>query len=224
MAPDRESRKKLITEQRQKQILKAALEAFASKGYTAATIPAIAKSAGIAAGTIYLYYPSKRDLFIAVIESLMIAPLSNIFKQAPSEDFQVTMNEVLKDRMRFLKGDLLPGFTSLIGDIQRDPELRILYLTKILRPFMTGMEEFYTKRINSGEFRQMEPALAVRLVGSIIIGLTLLKNLEGTSSPLNKLTEEKLTTETKNFIIFGLNNRDQTNQHKKRSNPDEPDE
>jgi TetR/AcrR family transcriptional regulator len=215
MAPDRESRKKLITAQRQGQILKAALEVFSAKGYSAATIPAIAKSAGIAAGTIYLYYPSKRDLFIAVIESLMISPLSNIFKQACSENFQVTLNQVLKDRMRFFKSDSLPGFTSLMGEIQRDPELRTLYLTKILRPFMTGMEEFYAQRINSGEFRQINPALAVRLVGSLMIGMTMLTSLERSSSPLNKIPQEKLTAEIINFILFGLTKKDTTGPVKK---------
>ena len=59
--PDRETRKKQILAKRQEQILKAAMEVFSRKGYAAATIPEIARLAGIAAGTIYLYYPSKRD-------------------------------------------------------------------------------------------------------------------------------------------------------------------
>ncbi len=44
--PDRESRKKQITAKRCRQILDAALDVFAQKGYTAATIPEIAKLAG----------------------------------------------------------------------------------------------------------------------------------------------------------------------------------
>ena len=59
-----------ITARRQEQILAAALEIFSQKGYTAATIPEIARKAGLAAGTIYLYFPNKRDLFIKVIEEL----------------------------------------------------------------------------------------------------------------------------------------------------------
>jgi TetR/AcrR family transcriptional regulator len=212
MTPDRESRKKLITEQRQDQILTAALEVFSSKGYSSATIPAIAKSAGIAAGTIYLYYPSKRDLFIAVIENLRIIPLAKIFDQGPPQDFEVTFSDALRDQMRFIKGDSLPRFASLMGEIQHDPELRTLFATKILRPFMLKMEEFYRKSINSGEIHQMEPSLAVRLVGSLMIGMTVLKSLEGESSPFIKIPQEKLSAELINFILFGLINRDKIDQ------------
>ena len=136
MTPDRETRKKLLTERRKSQILDAAMEVFANKGFSAATIPAIAKTAGLAAGTIYIYYPSKRVLFIAVIESFMISPLSNIFRQAASKEFQVTLKEAIKDRVKFLEGGNLSRLTSLIGEIQRDPELKTLYINRVFQPFI----------------------------------------------------------------------------------------
>jgi AcrR family transcriptional regulator len=55
---DRKSRKKEVTARRREQILKAATEVFIRKGFGAATIPEIARTAGLAAGTIYLYFPS----------------------------------------------------------------------------------------------------------------------------------------------------------------------
>jgi len=204
MTPDRETRKKLLTERRKNQILDAAMEVFANKGFSAATIPAIAKTAGLAAGTIYIYYPSKRVLFIAVIESFMISPLSNIFRQAASEEFQVTLKEAIKDRVKFLEGGNLSRLTSLIGEIQRDPELKTLYINRVFQPFIGFMESFYTKQINSGRFRQLEPALAVRFVASLIVGMTLLISLEGDFSPFNKITNERLTSELMNFILNGL--------------------
>jgi len=212
MTPDRETRKKLLTERRKNQILYAAMEVFANKGFSAATIPAIAKTAGLAAGTIYIYYPSKRVLFIAVIESFMISPLSNIFRQAASEEFQVTLKEAIKDRVKFLEGGNLSRLTSLIGEIQRDPELKTLYINRVFQPFIGFMESFYTKQINSGRFRQIEPALAVRFVASLIVGMTILISLEGDSSPFNKITNERLTSELMNFILNGLMNWEKTNQ------------
>ena len=212
MTPDRETRKKLLTERRKNQILDAAMEVFANKGFSAATIPAIAKTAGLAAGTIYIYYPSKRVLFIAVIESFMISPLSNIFRQAASEEFQVTLKEAIKDRVKFLEGGNLSRLTSLIGEIQRDPELKTLYINRVFQPFIGFMESFYTKQINSGRFRQLEPALAVRFVASLIVGMTILISLEGDSSPFNKITNERLTSELMNFILNGLMNWEKTNQ------------
>src|SRR4030042_3423802 len=82
---DKESRKKKITEKRRAQILKAATEVFSSKGYTAATIPEIARLAGIAAGTIYLYFPSKREMFIAVVKNVIITtPLLTLIGKIPT--------------------------------------------------------------------------------------------------------------------------------------------
>ena len=47
-------------------ILASARKVFARKGYDGATIADIAKEAGVASGTVYLYYASKTDLFAAL--------------------------------------------------------------------------------------------------------------------------------------------------------------
>jgi AcrR family transcriptional regulator len=47
-------------------ILAAARKVFAREGYEGATIADIAKEAGVASGTVYLYYASKTDLFAAL--------------------------------------------------------------------------------------------------------------------------------------------------------------
>lgn len=54
-------------------ILAAARKVFASEGYEGATIADIAREAGVAAGTVYLYYQSKIDLFAALNEQFFAA-------------------------------------------------------------------------------------------------------------------------------------------------------
>jgi len=48
------------------QILEAAEKLFAQKGFYSTTVGEIAEKAGIAKGTIYLYFRDKRDLFFSV--------------------------------------------------------------------------------------------------------------------------------------------------------------
>lgn len=55
-------------EDRRQQILAAALEVFAEKGFRGATNRDIARAAGIAPGLIYWYFKSKEDLFGAVLD------------------------------------------------------------------------------------------------------------------------------------------------------------
>src|SRR5512141_961309 len=45
-------------------ILEAAVKVFARKGYTAATVAEVAREAGVADGTIYLYFKSKDDILV----------------------------------------------------------------------------------------------------------------------------------------------------------------
>ncbi|WP_420583518.1 TetR/AcrR family transcriptional regulator [Ruegeria sp.] len=52
-------------------IRQAAFQQVSLKGYHAASMPAIAKEAGITAGNIYRYYPSKFELFFDVLEPWM---------------------------------------------------------------------------------------------------------------------------------------------------------
>jgi AcrR family transcriptional regulator len=50
--------------------LRAAAQEFAQAGYEAANINVISEQAGAGKGTIYLYFPSKRDLFLALLEAI----------------------------------------------------------------------------------------------------------------------------------------------------------
>ena len=53
---------------RRTEILEAAKEIFSSTGFHKADMNEIAKRASVAKGTVYLYFPSKKELFIAVIK------------------------------------------------------------------------------------------------------------------------------------------------------------
>lgn len=203
---DRELRKKQITAKRQAQILNAATEIFVRKGFADATIPEIAKLSGLAAGTIYIYYPGKRELFIAVIESLIVIPVQTIFKRDSKNDLTHTIQDVVDDRLGMLQSEAFPRLMSLIGDIQRDAELRSMFTEKLMRPFLGYMENIYCERIKAGELRQMDPELVVRMIGGMMLGINLLKSIEGENSPLNRLSKEKIAREMINFILFGLSN------------------
>src|SRR5688572_12423896 len=62
-------------EARPEEILEAALAEFTERGFEAARMEDIAKSAGISKAAIYLYFPSKTALLEALIES-RISPIA----------------------------------------------------------------------------------------------------------------------------------------------------
>jgi len=56
---------------RKQDIIEAATEVFSNKGYYRTHIQDIAKTAGIAKGTFYLYFQNKRDIFIEVLDEIV---------------------------------------------------------------------------------------------------------------------------------------------------------
>jgi AcrR family transcriptional regulator len=63
------TRKDVVTEFREAEILQAAWQVFARRGFADAAMEEIAQAAGLAKGTLYLYYPSKRDLYRAALRA-----------------------------------------------------------------------------------------------------------------------------------------------------------
>src|SRR5262245_66600477 len=52
-------------------LLRAAIETFAARGFFNAQVADVARSAGVAAGTVYLYFRGKDDLLISIFERTM---------------------------------------------------------------------------------------------------------------------------------------------------------
>src|SRR6187397_731591 len=52
-------------------IMRAAIETFAARGFFNAQVADVARTAGIAAGTVYLYFRGKDDLLISIFERTM---------------------------------------------------------------------------------------------------------------------------------------------------------
>jgi len=81
-AASRKTRKELLSEWRHGEVLQAARRIFARLGYSASNVEDIAREAGMAKGTIYLYFKSKEEVFAAVlgqdIESLTDRTIQNM--------------------------------------------------------------------------------------------------------------------------------------------------
>ena len=70
-SPDRPDRSDRTGGDKRERILAAAERIFARHGFFAARVSEIAKEAGVADGTIYLYFKSKDDLLISLFENRM---------------------------------------------------------------------------------------------------------------------------------------------------------
>ncbi|HDR5124643.1 TPA: helix-turn-helix transcriptional regulator, partial [Bacillus anthracis] len=68
--------------ERQMRILEAAVDMFGEKGYASTSTSEIAKRAGVAEGTIFRYYKTKKDLLLAVVMPTLMKFAAPFFVQA----------------------------------------------------------------------------------------------------------------------------------------------
>jgi AcrR family transcriptional regulator len=99
-----------VTAQRREQILQASVEEVASSGFAGATTAAIARRAGISQPYVFRFFPSKKDLALAVIERACGRILT---------DWETAVPEPGETRLQTL------GRTYVEGITQRRSELMV---------------------------------------------------------------------------------------------------
>lgn len=205
MAPSREERKKSITAMRKQQILDAALAVFSEKGFDRATNEDIAQIAGIAPGTIYNYFPSKRELLIAVVRTFLVTePFIDLFEHAGETDYPTFLSSVLRNRVDFMEHSDKTRMILLMTEILRDPELKEIYDLQVVKPLMSKMEKYLENKAAEGEFRPVNPHIITRALGGMVLGMLILALIEGENSPLRKTPRRDLETEIAELVMTGI--------------------
>src|SRR6185436_14664125 len=77
-AVGRRSRPEPLPGPKRDAILRAAIDVFADRGYFNAQVADVARAAGVAAGTVYLYFRSKDDLLVSIFERSMRDALGEV--------------------------------------------------------------------------------------------------------------------------------------------------
>ncbi|RAS80648.1 TetR family transcriptional regulator [Priestia endophytica] len=84
-----------------KRILQASIEVISEKGLHKASISEIAKKAGIAQGTFYLYFKSKHDLIPAIADYLLTLTLKSVQEEVKEgESFWNTLKVLIADTFK----------------------------------------------------------------------------------------------------------------------------
>ena len=141
--------------QRLEQVLAAAFEVFAAHGYEAARIDEVAERAGIAKGTIYLYFKGKDQLFRAVVRNLIQKPVDEDAGNLSGRS--EPMLRELFARM-YARVVLNPKARSiirlLIAESGKFPQLSDIYHREIIAPGIAVVRQIVIKGVTSGEFRK----------------------------------------------------------------------
>ncbi len=191
-----------LREKRRDVILEAAAQVFARKGYQRATMKEIAEEAGIASGTIYLYFKSKRNLLLNIAEQLIELMPHELPDNATPDEERTFIECVLDEQLRMVT-KYRPFFRVLTAEMWTDAPLRTQYLSQVLSPILNTIELFLRIGIDTGRARPHDPQIIARaMVGTIFLfAIT-------TEMPLGDFLSdthrEKLVKELTDFFLFGI--------------------
>ena len=162
---------------RRAQILDAATRVFASKGFNRATIRDVARGAGVADGTIYNYFANKTDLLFGLLDRL------NDTERRPASLAQVVDTSLagffrayLRERVEVLwsNADL---FRAVLPELLANPDLRTRYYNEVIAPTMALGEGAIQALASGGRIRDLDAALATRMLAGSLLGLMVLQLL-----------------------------------------------
>jgi len=139
-------RRALSPETRRAAILDAALEEFSARGYEGARLEDVAQRAGIAKGTIYLYFADKEALFQDLVRS-MVSPILGFLQQTREIDLPA----------RALVELLIETFVREIYGTRRKDIIRLILSEG---PRFPAIAEFYHREVISRILGFVRPMLA----------------------------------------------------------------
>ncbi len=152
---------------RPQELLDAALAEFVERGYAATRLEEVARRAGVAKATLYLYYENKLELFKAVVRHSLVAAFDELAKEqrdaATSARAQLT--KLLAAFVHRVAESPLSGLPKLvIAEASNFPDVARFYHDEMIRrgrEVFTGVLE---RGIASGEFRAVDVDHAWRIV------------------------------------------------------------
>ncbi|MBY0514054.1 MAG: TetR/AcrR family transcriptional regulator [Gemmataceae bacterium] len=170
--PDLETR-------RRAEILDAAAAAFAAAGFAAADVQSVADQLGVGKGTVYRYFPTKEQLFLAAVERGL-------------QELTAEMDRVLDDPADDPVEQVRRAVRAYLAFFRRRPEMAELFIQERAafrgrhRPLYFSMKDgsdhcdkhaaFWRRMVESGKVRPMPAERFFAVVGDLLYG-TILTNL-----------------------------------------------
>ena len=170
MPAPRSARREARQGDRRQQILEAAVRLWTQQGFEATTVERVAQEAGLAKGTIYLYFPTKDALFAAAAERWSLLPdlqaLLPALRGRPFEAALPWLTERLWARLR----EAAPLVALLFRELPLRPEESRRFLETVVLPANRAFAAFLDERVRAGELRPLDTFVAARaLVGMLVM-------------------------------------------------------
>lgn len=163
---------------RPQELLDAALTLFIEKGLAGARTDDVAKLAGVSKGTLYLYYPSKDELFKAVVR----AHLTQVIVEGGDlvDQYEGSSSELLQALAqtwwsRVGQSQAAGIIKLIVAEAANFPDLAQFYMDEVVEPCHRLLGRAVQRGIDRGEFRPMDVSSVVMALVAPVQFLVLYK-------------------------------------------------
>ena len=153
---------------RKEQILAAARKVFRKKGYDGTTISDIVEEAGVAQGTFYLYFPSKKAAVVALAQTFTEELTKRL---AAADDPKMTFEERLRMLVKtvFDIGRRNPDICRLIH-VGAESVAHEVHQSNIGQGTDAAMANMFRHAAEAGEMADIDPDIAARVIVRMLPG------------------------------------------------------
>ena len=148
---------------KRRKILAAATKVFAKKGYFAAKVSEIARRAGIADGTIYLYFRSKEDILVSLFDEVMSEHVERAREELGAfEGAAARLQAIAHHHLRVLSSDRDLAVVFQV-ELRQSTKFMERFTASWLQDYFDALTEVIEQGQKSGELRADLPVrLAVK--------------------------------------------------------------
>ncbi|HEY0823187.1 MAG TPA: TetR/AcrR family transcriptional regulator [Ramlibacter sp.] len=195
-------------EARPGELLDAALDLFVEKGFAATRSEEVAARAGVSKGTLFLYFPSKEELFKAVVRENISGRFAQWMEEF--ENFEGSTADMVRYCMRAwwerIGATRASGITKLmISEARNFPELAAFYQQEVIRPGTELVRRILRRGVERGEFRDIDIDYTVFSIVAPMVFLIMAKHSLGACVPHESpLDPERYVDAQLETLLHGL--------------------
>jgi AcrR family transcriptional regulator len=164
--------KHLSETERRRQILRSARNEFVRKGYQDARVEDVAREASLSKGAVYFYFPSKRDLFMALVLEEHEATYA-LLEDAETDDSPALvrlLNLGWRYIDHFAEADAPPRVNLMMCELgMRDDDIRE-EVQAIHHRFVDALARIVAQGISEGSFHAADPLAIAEMLKAMIDG------------------------------------------------------
>lgn len=191
------------TEAKREAIVEAAAEVFLEAGFEGASMSQIATRVGGSKRTLYGYFPSKEELFVAVAHNVAERFVQPIFAtlMESTEDLQTALQRFGEDTLGFLCNEQSVRIWQTIIGVAGRSDVGALFLETGPEAAMRRLALFLQQEMDRGRLRQSDPLRAARHLAGLLESETLMPCLFGT---LKNPSRDHLREATRQALLVFL--------------------